>query len=238
MKISQKPARIFHRNPKYIPPGATMPKVAEDACAAMRLPKSAARLMVYYATCANGFRPALQTVQKATGIDRTNISGIRKLLVNVGLIRYTPGTTGTIRIDWKRIATMAALPPEAFDGVRRSMAERLKVEQFAPAFGKSGQRWVTRYDKRRNPLLLDENKESYFYFVKSKHRPLADRKNELTRVYMENVDLKTCKKAKIYKLLLDVRTETPIHFSMGGKLHKVSNKNFEGVEENENHAKV
>lgn len=223
MKISQKPARIFHQNQKYIPPGAAMPKMAADACAVMRLPKSAAKLMTYYATCADGFRPALQTVQDAAGIDRTNISGIRKLLSNVGLIRYTPGATGTIRIDYKRIATMAALPPEVFDGVRRSMVERLKVEQFAPAFGKSEQHWATRYDKRRNPLLSDKNKESNFYFAKSKHKPLADRKNVLTRVYMDGVDWETCRRAKIYKLLLNARAETPIHFSIGGKLYKVSN---------------
>lgn len=255
MKISQKPARILHRNQKYIPPGAAMPKLAQDACAVMRLPKSAARLMVYYATCENGFSPALQTIRKATGIDRTNISGIRKLLVNVGLIRYTPGTTGTIRIDWKRIATMAALPPEVFDGVRRSMAERLKAEQFAPAFkriqnpfGNSDSSrtpklfyYQKRYDKRRNPLALDENPESNFCFGKASRCFITKRREKAKTIYerfggVENWKLRP--KAKFYQLLIAGRIGEPAGYVTSENLYKVSNKNFEGVEENENHAEV
>lgn len=73
----------------------------------VHLRRQATDLLCYLASCGDGFRPALKTVYKNTGIPINKIPSVRLRLVDKGLISYIPHQH--IVIDWRRIAAYAAL---------------------------------------------------------------------------------------------------------------------------------
>lgn len=80
-----------------------------EACAHnIHLRKQATALLMYYAGQANYFRPALATVEKATGIQQQDVSKVRKRLHDHGLIAYHE-YPGFIYISWRNIRAYARL---------------------------------------------------------------------------------------------------------------------------------
>ena len=80
----------------------------EDCARNIHLRKQAATLLMYYAGQDNHFRPALATVEKATGIPTQDISKVRKRLHDHGLIAYHE-YPGFIYISWRHIRAYARL---------------------------------------------------------------------------------------------------------------------------------
>lgn len=83
--------------------------IVDQALSNFRMPKAARKLMMYYASCATGFRPSLKTIDDITHVGIKNISTVRQYLVNHGFIAYTDGT---ILIDWLRLKAFASLDPK------------------------------------------------------------------------------------------------------------------------------
>lgn len=222
MKNICQPPMINHCNQtEYIQRGASLVQMAADACAAMYLPDRMKKLLTFYADCPDGFFPALKTVHDATGMDRKDIYKARKELVDLGFILYTPEE---IRIDWQRVATMAMLPPEACFSLRRhSMAERAKVEKIKPAFWKrEPMKWTT------PKVYVIRPEWKYKSFKKPKHirRRLGERKNKNSRMIqlcMTADSWKTCRKARIYKLLFAMKWGGKINLPACGIYHKIKN---------------
>ena len=75
------------------------PDIMQAACDNLHISGQARRLLAFYADQADGFTPALELIHKKTGLDRKDISKIRKQLVDNGIefdcirpltrIRYT-----------------------------------------------------------------------------------------------------------------------------------------------------
>lgn len=196
-------------------------QTVQQAAKVVRLPDRATKLLTFYADCPDGFRPALKTVRENTGMDRKDIYKARKELVDVGFILYTPEE---IRIDWQRVATMAMLPPEAcFSLRRRSMPERAKVEKIKPAFWKrEPMKWTT------PKVYVIRPEWKYKSFKKPKHirRRLGERKNKNSRMIqlcMTADSWKTCRKARIYKLLFAMKWGGKINLPACGIYHKIIN---------------
>lgn len=80
--------------------------IVDQALSNFRMPKAARKLMMYYASCATGFRPSLKTIDDVTHVGVKNISTIRQYLVNHGFIAYIDGT---ILIDWLRLKAFASI---------------------------------------------------------------------------------------------------------------------------------
>ena len=82
---------------------------AIEACARnIHLREQSIVLLKYYASQANGFKPAGKTVEEKTGIPKNKISEVRKRLVNHGLVDYQ-SNPGIICICWQNIKTLADL---------------------------------------------------------------------------------------------------------------------------------
>lgn len=73
----------------------------------VHLRSQATRLLKYYASCADGFAPALLTVEQHTGISTNKVAEVRQRLLDRGLILYKPQTY--LILNWNRITTFAAL---------------------------------------------------------------------------------------------------------------------------------
>lgn len=222
MKNIRQPSMIHHCNQtEYIQRGASLAQMAADACAAMYLPDRMKKLLTFYADCPDGFFPALKTIHDETGMNESSICKARKELVDVGFILYTPEE---IRIDWQRVAAMAMLPPEACFSLRRhSMAERAKVEKIKPAFWKrEPMKWTT------PKVYVIRPEWKYKSFKKPKHirRRLGERKNKNSRMIqlcMTADSWKTCRKARIYKLLFAMKWGGKINLPACGIYHKIKN---------------
>ena len=80
-----------------------------DCAKNVRLTKRAERLLIYYAGCMNGFRPALSVISKKTGIPSNQISDTRKMLISHGLIGYGEEFGNMLVVDWNRIRAFAML---------------------------------------------------------------------------------------------------------------------------------
>lgn len=179
------------------------------------------KLLTFYADCPDGFFPALKTIHDETGMNESSICKARKELVDVGFILYTPEE---IRIDWQRVAAMAMLPPEAcFSLRRRSMPERAQVEKIKPAFWKrEPMKWTT------PKVYVIRPEWKYKSFKKPKHirRRLGERKNKNSRMIqlcMTADSWKTCRKARIYKLLFAMKWGGKINLPACGIYHKIIN---------------
>ena len=80
-----------------------------DCARNVRLNKRATKLLMYYAGCKNGCKPALSTVSKETGIASNLISAVRKELINHGLVGYGEEFGNMLVMDWNRIRIFAML---------------------------------------------------------------------------------------------------------------------------------
>ena len=67
----------------------------------MHISGQARRLLEFYADQAEGFTPALELIHKKTGLDRKDISKLRKQLTDNGFARYEQNKV--IELDWDRI---------------------------------------------------------------------------------------------------------------------------------------
>lgn len=74
----------------------------------LRIPKAARKLMTFYASRSDGFRPSLKYIDQETGIGVKNVSTVRNYLVRYGLIGYDGNN---IFIDWVRLKAFASLDP-------------------------------------------------------------------------------------------------------------------------------
>lgn len=64
-------------------------------------------MLEFYADQADGFTPALELIHKKTGLDRKDISKLRKQLVDNGFARYEQNKV--IDLDWDRIQLYSTL---------------------------------------------------------------------------------------------------------------------------------
>ena len=72
--MDRKPPEILHSEKRP----AHYRIMIDDCTRNIHLRKQAAALLMYYAEQANHFRPALATVEKATGIPQNKVSDVRK----------------------------------------------------------------------------------------------------------------------------------------------------------------
>lgn len=80
-----------------------------DCARNVKLTKRGTKLLMYYAGCKNGFKPAGTTIEHDTGISAGNMRTIRKELINRGLIGYGDEFGNMLIVDWSRIRAFAAL---------------------------------------------------------------------------------------------------------------------------------
>ena len=83
--------------------------IVDQALSNLRVPSAGRRLMKYYASQAQGFRPSLKVISEATEINPYNISRCRALLVDYGLIDYDGDN---VLIHWLRLRAFASMEPE------------------------------------------------------------------------------------------------------------------------------
>jgi len=76
---------------------------------ALHMSKGEIALLQYYAACSDGFRPAVATVCKETGLSRRQAFYARNMLVKHGIIDYSEKS---IIIDWERIRLFSTLDPQ------------------------------------------------------------------------------------------------------------------------------
>lgn len=75
---------------------------------ALHMSKGEVALLRYYAACSDGFRPAVATVCKETGLSRAQVFNARIMLEHHGIIKYT---ANNLIIDWNRIRLFSTLDP-------------------------------------------------------------------------------------------------------------------------------
>lgn len=85
-------------------------EIAQAAAKNIRLSDRAMRLLVYYATAGEGFRPALKTIEQATGIPCNKISEIRKELIDHNAIIYSLAAK-VIWVHWMALKAFAMIEP-------------------------------------------------------------------------------------------------------------------------------
>lgn len=75
---------------------------------ALHMSKGELALLLYYAACSDGFRPAVATVCKETGLSRAQVFNARIMLEKHGVIKCTENN---LIIDWNRIRLFSTLDP-------------------------------------------------------------------------------------------------------------------------------
>lgn len=90
----------------------------EDAARNVKLEANALSLLALYADCAEGFAPALKTIQDRTGISRDHVSRIRGQLHDRALIAYDRDAR-LIVVRWANIRAFAMLE-EPIEDARKS----------------------------------------------------------------------------------------------------------------------
>ena len=83
--------------------------IVDQALSNLRVPSAGRKLMKYYASQAQGFRPSLKIINEATGVGEKHVSEIRQLLIRYGLIDYDGDN---ILIHWFRLRAFASMEPE------------------------------------------------------------------------------------------------------------------------------
>ena len=101
------PPKIIHQGGRPDQEGQS--QIIDQALSNLRVPSAGRRLMKYYASQAQGFRPSLKVISEATEINPYNISRCRALLVDYGLIDYDGDN---ILIHWLRLRAFASMEPE------------------------------------------------------------------------------------------------------------------------------
>lgn len=137
-----------------------------DCAKSVRLNKRATKLLMYYAGCKNGFRPALSEQEKKTGIKSDVISRIRKELINHGLIGYGKEFEDFIVVDWNRIRAFAMLEqplvydkknPEKYFSVVREIGRASKEKR-------ASKKSLLERGKRYKIPAIDEKKDMFLQF--------------------------------------------------------------------------
>lgn len=110
-----------------------LPQIAIDAAAAIKMSKGEGRLLAYYAAQSSGFRPAVSTIMKYTGLSRSQIFRNRQKLIDHGLaLMIMKGETNTqFAIDWSRAKTYATLN-------RQMVSKTSRFAQMTPAKAQCG----------------------------------------------------------------------------------------------------
>ena len=116
------PPRIVHLGGRPEQEGQN--QIIDRVLLNLRLPKAACKLMRYYASQGQGFRPSLKVINEATNVGEKNVSAIRQYLVNHGLIGYDGDT---ITIHWFRLRSLAAMEPK-----KMGQKKDWKVSPLAP----------------------------------------------------------------------------------------------------------
>lgn len=80
----------------------------DQALSNLRVPRAACRLMRFYASRSEGFRPSLKMIKDETGVNEKYVSEVRQILVNMGLIGYDGRN---VWIDWVRLQGFASIDP-------------------------------------------------------------------------------------------------------------------------------
>lgn len=89
-----------------------------NACAkAMHLHDPAKRLLAFYTSQAENFRPALKLIERNTGIAANKVSSYRKELCEKGIIAYTGDR---IVVDHERVRLFSTLDPDLTRAKRAS----------------------------------------------------------------------------------------------------------------------
>lgn len=73
---------------------------------ALHMGKGETAMLLYFASCSDGFRPAAQTVCDRTGLSRKQVFRMRDKLCEHGVALLNDGS---LILDWKRIRTFASL---------------------------------------------------------------------------------------------------------------------------------
>lgn len=121
------PAMIHHKD--WRPSG--FDKIIARAAINVDLTKNQTKLLTYYGRCAEGFRPAAQTIENETGIKSNKISETRQALSNKGLIDFK--AYERLTVNWQRIETFAALTEPIHQTNRDRRANReSKANPYRP----------------------------------------------------------------------------------------------------------
>lgn len=78
----------------------------DQALVNLRVPRAACKLMRFYASRSEGFRPSLKMINDEIQVGEKNISTIRAWLVSHGLIGYDGKA---VYIDWVRLKAFASI---------------------------------------------------------------------------------------------------------------------------------
>ncbi len=101
------------------------------------------RLLLFYATCYGGFRPAKKLIQKETGINPAHLYGYKKELQDLGLLSIEEGTRA-IYVDWSRIRLYSTLDPELTNKHRKNTTVSESVHFTGKKIGTLNERYVQR----------------------------------------------------------------------------------------------
>lgn len=101
------PPRVIHVGQR--PSQEEVPALVGRALLNLRVPKTAGKLMRFYASQASGFRPSLKMIEDETGVGAKYVSEARQVLSKYGLLGYDGNQ---IVIDWVRLCAFAAMDPK------------------------------------------------------------------------------------------------------------------------------
>lgn len=99
----------------------------------LRIPKAARKLMTFYASRSDGFRPSLKYINQETGINPKHVSTIRQLLRRYGLIGYDGYN---VIIDWVRLKAFASLDPSLMGKKKNWSISPIDLD--SPEYSKNG----------------------------------------------------------------------------------------------------
>ena len=103
------PPTVYHIDKPDISPMQRQ-ELAQAAANNVRLSARSTKLLLYYCNQANGFAPALELIERETGIARNKVSEIRHELVRKGMIAYRQQAhRGKIVIDWLHLSAFALM---------------------------------------------------------------------------------------------------------------------------------
>ena len=149
---NRKPPMIRHIKP----PDCTLGQKSElvrTAANNIRLSARATRLLAFYATASEGFRPALLLIVRRTKIPCNKVSAIRTELIRHNTIMYSM-KSNTIWIHWSALMAFAMMEP-----IRKT--EAMNPNNFP-------QMWNENISERiRTPIDADDWLKGYIRFINS-----------------------------------------------------------------------
>ena len=156
--LNYTPAKIVHENK---PDRMYAMDTVHLACRSMHLSWEVERLMLYYAQCANGFRPSKELISQDAHIYSFRIYNDRQILQQYGFLTYDKDEK-TITIHWDRIKIYATLDPsltKAKDKSNLYIAPANKAGK-APTLKESSKKY-----KIKNPRELTSAQKHFYNAV-------------------------------------------------------------------------